>query len=349
DLQATMDMAAGWFDAVGVRVNAAKTVLLEWPQQLGGQPLVWRQGGEEAPITQVAGPDTPVRILGQYLTPRGRVEHLAKFLAEAAEDLVAPFERRWLTDRQAQYLYRAVLCPTLAYKVQGLPLTAEEVTSIAAPMMRFVKHKFGVPRTTPSAFFHARKGGRLPRLLAEAERRAVEQTLRLANGKGCVEARHLATRLAEQARRLGEFPGDMLAFPEQAACREPRPGRERCWWAYVTDILARRGVSIAEPTAAGEAHMSILAVLRPGWTAGGTPVAPADVRGGRAAWSQRYVRTGEAILDSKDGRAYVEMARSGITRIDQVFCVEGGTLRLCPGLDRRLFWVKKMQTQLNLL
>ncbi|KAJ2683932.1 hypothetical protein H4R19_006943, partial [Coemansia spiralis] len=73
--------------------------------------------------------------------------HLAKFLVETAEDLVKPLERKWTTDRQAQYMYRAVLCPTMAYKVQGLPLKAAELTATMAPLMHFVKHKFGIPLT----------------------------------------------------------------------------------------------------------------------------------------------------------------------------------------------------------
>ncbi|KAJ1723602.1 hypothetical protein LPJ61_005809, partial [Coemansia biformis] len=41
DLQATMDLAASWFEAVGVQVNTSKTVLLEWPQRDDSPPLVW--------------------------------------------------------------------------------------------------------------------------------------------------------------------------------------------------------------------------------------------------------------------------------------------------------------------
>ncbi|KAJ1723440.1 hypothetical protein LPJ61_005825 [Coemansia biformis] len=55
-----MDLAASWFEAVGVQVNTSKTVLLEWPQQDDSPPLVWQQGGEAAAIMQVAGLNTPV-------------------------------------------------------------------------------------------------------------------------------------------------------------------------------------------------------------------------------------------------------------------------------------------------
>ncbi|KAJ1723603.1 hypothetical protein LPJ61_005810 [Coemansia biformis] len=192
-------------------------------------------------------------------------------------------------------------------------------------LMRFVKHKFGIPRTAPSAFFHARKGGRMPRLEAGTERRAIEMTMRMVNGEGCTESKHLAAGLAEQAQRRGEYLGDMLACPELAACQEPRPGRERCWWAHVADILARRGVSIAVPTMAGDLQPTILAALHPG-----------------------YNQVGEVIPDSVNGRAYAQMARSGISCIDQVFRMVDEVLELCPGLGRA-FWVCKLRTQLRLL
>ncbi|KAJ1735406.1 hypothetical protein LPJ61_000570 [Coemansia biformis] len=99
---------------------------------------------------------------------------------------------------------------------------------------------------------------------------------------------------------------------------------------------------------AGDLQPTIIAALRPGWTAGGTPVPPERMRGGRAAWSQRYNQVGEVILDLDDGCAYAQMARSGISCINQVFRMVDGVLELCPGLGRA-FWVCKLHTQLRLL
>ncbi|KAJ2711811.1 hypothetical protein H4R19_003067, partial [Coemansia spiralis] len=64
--------------------------------------------------------------------------------------------------------------------------------------------------------------------------------------------------------------------------------------------------------------------------------------------NRRFVRVGEVTLDSDDGRAYAQMARSGILRIDQVFYLAGGVLQLRPG-PGRAFWAGKMRTQLAVL
>ncbi|KAJ1730849.1 hypothetical protein LPJ61_002811 [Coemansia biformis] len=115
------------------------------------------------------------------------------------------------------------------------------------------------------------------------------------------------------------------------------PGHEHCWWAHMADILARWGVSIMAPTMAGDLQPTILMALCLGWTAGRTPMPPERMQGGQAAWSQRYNQVGKVILDLDNSHAYVQMARSGILHIDQVFHMVDGVLELCPGLGRA-FW-----------
>ncbi|KAJ2713252.1 hypothetical protein H4R19_002344 [Coemansia spiralis] len=72
------------------------------------------------------------------------------------------------------------------------------------------------------------------------------------------------------------------------------------------------------------------------------------MRGGRAACNRRYIRIGEATLDSDDSRANEQMARSRIVRINQVFFLVGGALQMCPG-PGRAFWAGKLRTQLAVL
>ncbi|KAJ2099619.1 hypothetical protein GGI09_002692 [Coemansia sp. S100] len=168
DLQTTMDMTVSWFDMVGVRVNTAKTELLEWPRP-GPQAtlLEWRQGRTAQPITRGPRDCELVRILGQYIIPDGHRASMSEYLKGTSWVLAASLKKKWITDRQAQYMYRAVLCPVMAYKMQGVMLSEEEITAIQAPMLKMVKHKFGVLSTMPESFWFLRIGGRLPCLHAE--------------------------------------------------------------------------------------------------------------------------------------------------------------------------------------
>ncbi|KAJ2499815.1 hypothetical protein GGH96_003248 [Coemansia sp. RSA 1972] len=242
DLQQTMDMAATWFEMAGVQVNTAKTVLIEWPQGQEQEHLLqWQQGSTVEPITHIVTVNEPVRILGQYVTPGGNVAALATYFREQAEELVQPLARKWLTDRQAQYLYCAVLIPIMAYRTQCTLLNSKEIEHIQAPLLQFVKHKFGVPSTSLSAYWFAQKGGQMPCLQAEVDRRAVDMTVQMLSGKGCQEASTLAQRLEQRARLQLQFPGEMLAHPQLVADRNMPVGRQHIWWLYVAKILVGRG------------------------------------------------------------------------------------------------------------
>ncbi|KAJ2177879.1 hypothetical protein EV181_006393, partial [Coemansia sp. RSA 532] len=208
----------------------------------------------------------------------------------------------------------------MAYRTQGTPLNNQEVEHIQVPLLRFVKHKYGVPSSSPSAYWFSRKGGRMPRLQAEVDRRAVDMTVRMLSGKGCHEASTLAQRLEQRARQQLQFPGEMLAYPQLVADRNMPDGRQRMWWLYVAKILAARGVEIAVPTLARMGRGSIMAALKPGWAGG------------------------------EEGRAYSQMWKRGVSSIEQVFQFDNnGALEMRPQRISRLFWERKIRTHLNIL
>ncbi|KAJ2860523.1 hypothetical protein GGH94_005473, partial [Coemansia aciculifera] len=163
-------------------------------------------------------------------------------------------------------MYRAVLCPVLAYKMQGVVLSKEETTAIQAPPMTMVKHKFGVPSTTPESFWFARSGGRLTRLHAEYDRRAIEMIVRTRNGEGCTECRNLARWIEAAASKRLKFPGDPLAYPELAEATMSRITGES-WWPNVTLILARRGINIGISATGEVEDPSIFTPARMGFAA----------------------------------------------------------------------------------
>ncbi|KAJ2766441.1 hypothetical protein GGI18_006000, partial [Coemansia linderi] len=318
DLQATMDATAVWFDMVGVRVNTTKTELIEWPKPAQTvEPLTWRQGEASLPITRRPGESEPVRILGQYIVPDGHRASLINFLKSTAQTMAAEFERKWITDRQTQYMFRAVLIPVLAYKMQGVVLSENEITSIQAPLISMVKHKFGVPSTTPESFWFTRAGGRLTRLHAEHDRRAIEMTTRMRNGEGCVEGHNLACWIEEAAKAHMKFPGDPLAYP--ALAEEATKGvTGTSWWTNLVHVLARRGISIGSPALGNEEDKSIMSIFEPDWTNG------------------------------EDARAYEDMYLAGIWRVEDALQLVGDQLQV-RRLGRRLFWERKLRTQVNIL
>ncbi|KAJ2014536.1 hypothetical protein GGI06_003529, partial [Coemansia sp. S85] len=259
----------------------------------------------------------PVRILGQYIVPDGHRASLINFLKSTAQMMAAEFERKWITDRQTQYMFRVVLIPVLAYKMQGVVLSENEITSIQALLISTVKHKFGVPSTTPESFWFTRAGGRLTRLHAEHDHRAIEMTTRMRNGEGCVEGHNLACWIEEAAKAHMKFPGDPLAYP--ALAEEATKGvTGTSWWTNLVHVLARRGISISSPALGNEEDKSIMSIFEPDWTNG------------------------------EDARAYEDMYLAGIWQVEDALQLVGDQLQV-RRLGRRLFWERKLRTQVNIL
>ncbi|KAJ2376699.1 hypothetical protein H4S02_007852, partial [Coemansia sp. RSA 2611] len=214
-------------------------------------------------------------------------------------------------------MFRAVLIPVLAYKMQGVVLSENEITSIQAPLISMVKHKFGMPSTTPESFWFTRAGGRLTRLHAEHDRRAIEMTTRMRNGEGCVEGHNLACWIEEAAKAHMKFPGDPLAYP--ALAEEATKGvTGTSWWTNLVHVLARRGISIGSPALGNEEDKSIMSIFEPDWTNG------------------------------EDARAYEDMYLAGIWRVEDALQLVGDQLQV-RRLGRRLLWERKLRTQVNIL
>ncbi|KAJ2691655.1 hypothetical protein H4218_006452, partial [Coemansia sp. IMI 209128] len=222
---------------------------------------------------------------------------MVNFLKATATTLAANLAKKWIFGRIAQYMYRAVLCPLMSYKMQGAVLTEADTTAIQAPMIAMVKQKFGVPSTTPSSFWFTRAGGRLPRMRAEYERRATEMTVRFRNGDGSTECGNLARHMEQHARIRLRFPGDPLAYPDHATA-VTLSSAGQLWWPNMAQILAKRGLNIRTPVYGDEEDRSILAILAPGWAG------------------------------AQDARAYMQMHEHGIRTVSDALELDGGTLKV---------------------
>ncbi|KAJ2059610.1 hypothetical protein GGI17_004312 [Coemansia sp. S146] len=173
-----------------------------------------------------------------------------EFIKGTARTLAANLGKKWITDRQAQYMYREVLCPVLAYKMQGVVLSEEEIAAIQAQLMRMVKHKFGVPNTTPESFWFARSGGCLTCLHADYDRHAIEMTVCMCNGEGCT---------VPQPSEVGR--GSRIEASKELAEAAMSRITGDSWWPNVTLILARRGINIGIPATGEVEDPSILSIL----------------------------------------------------------------------------------------
>ncbi|KAJ2383773.1 hypothetical protein GGI23_007073, partial [Coemansia sp. RSA 2559] len=186
-LQRVADFVAGWFRMAGVQVNAAKTEHISYGSPENATVLSWQT--EEGPegrteITQRPQPGLGIRILGQKLVANGSTEAVVEDTTMFVEDLVAGVQRHRITDRIGQMYCRAVLFPTVVYRLMGQPLLDSELKKIEGPIVRFLKHAFGMPSTTPTSLIRHQKGANMPTLASVMATRNLDLTLRQMNGAG---------------------------------------------------------------------------------------------------------------------------------------------------------------------
>ncbi|KAJ2395151.1 hypothetical protein GGI23_004412 [Coemansia sp. RSA 2559] len=163
DLQRAADIVAEWYEAVGITVNAQKTVHVSYTNQTSTRhsnepaPLHWNQGTPSVQIESAWDPSQPLRVLGMRLIPDGNTKSATEELCRLSEAAVKPLKNKIITDRMVQYVVRTCIIPAIEYYATGLPLTPKKIEDIAQPIMKAVKHGYGVPSTASAEFFYCRK------------------------------------------------------------------------------------------------------------------------------------------------------------------------------------------------
>ncbi|KAJ2004913.1 hypothetical protein H4R26_002256, partial [Coemansia thaxteri] len=222
------------------------------------------QLGGQHEITQRPPPNQPVRILGQRIVADGSTSLLVEEARDFVDGLIEGLKQRRLTDRICQLYARAVLMPTVAYRLMGQALLPAEQERIAAPIYKWVKHGFGLPNTTPSSIVHHQRGANVQRLSATLAARNLEMTIRLFNGEGARVFAVVARALMRQTQGTIKFPGDILgnAHLVSASRARKRDKVGRPWLAVMARAMAEYGMTMAIPEQLGVVETGVLACLR---------------------------------------------------------------------------------------
>ncbi|KAJ2219806.1 hypothetical protein IWW45_009255 [Coemansia sp. RSA 485] len=252
-LQRVATFTSKWFDLVGIRVNASKTEHIAWGGGEGQEEttdLVWPGQAGETHITQRPAADQAVRILGQKLVPNGSTRSVVEETRTFIEDITGSISRRRLTDRICQMFTRAVLIPTVAYRLMGQPLLPTEIRHIESPMLVFTKHGFKLPSTTPSSVIHHQKGANIPRLEAVLTTRNIDMTTRWRNGRGATFFAKVANALEESTCKLTCFPGAILPNAQHVSARHARhrKGVGRLWLTYLARMITKYDLTVEVPS-----------------------------------------------------------------------------------------------------
>ena len=190
-------------------------------------------------MTTELPPSTAVRVLGCYVTLDGSLTGTLGQCRSAQQHWTTILLKRCTTDKVASYVARAVAGPSLAYRLQGAPLSDRQLSELERPIVRAIKWRCGLPSTAPSTLVHHRMVYAVPRLLTVADQQHLTLALRAINGD-VLQRGVMLTRLMLANHQL-RWPAPIwdapLEVPSNSAARHLIP-------VHVAGLLHRRCLSI---------------------------------------------------------------------------------------------------------
>ncbi|RHZ51608.1 hypothetical protein Glove_476g107 [Diversispora epigaea] len=101
--------------------------------------------------------DYPVRSLGVYVTKNGSKQFQKDRLKKLTNYMVNILKGKPITDKQAIYIFNAVVIPMLEYSLNDMTLSEKECLKITTKFISMIKNKALLPITAPNALIHAKE------------------------------------------------------------------------------------------------------------------------------------------------------------------------------------------------
>ncbi|RHZ62073.1 hypothetical protein Glove_344g75 [Diversispora epigaea] len=101
--------------------------------------------------------DYPVRSLGVYVTENGSKQFQKNRLKKLTNYMANILKGKPITDKQAIYIFNAVVIPMLEYSLNDMTLSEKECLKITTKFISMIKNKALLPITAPNALTHAKE------------------------------------------------------------------------------------------------------------------------------------------------------------------------------------------------
>ncbi|RHZ80983.1 hypothetical protein Glove_130g83 [Diversispora epigaea] len=101
--------------------------------------------------------DYPVRSLGVYITENGSKQFQKDRLKKLTNYMANILKGKPITDKQAIYIFNAVVIPMLEYSLNDMTLSEKECLKIITKFISMIKNKALLSITVPNALIHAKE------------------------------------------------------------------------------------------------------------------------------------------------------------------------------------------------
>src|SRR6185295_5299855 len=101
--------------------------------------------------------DFPVRSLGVYITETGSKRFQRERMKKLTDYMASTLRGKYITDKQAIYIFNAVVVPMLEYNLNDMTLTENECWKMTTRFLSVIKNKALLARTSPNAIMYAKE------------------------------------------------------------------------------------------------------------------------------------------------------------------------------------------------
>ena len=107
------------------------------------------------PVTDIRGPDQPIKILGTLVRLDGKSTNTIAAMQLRASSLMAAIRHRRISHKIVTYIANSVLLPSLTWKAWCQPFTDVQIEKIAASYRGTLKNKVGLAKSASNHFLES--------------------------------------------------------------------------------------------------------------------------------------------------------------------------------------------------
>jgi len=153
-MEQILNIADEFYTMNDIAINKSKSYLIAINTNKNYRDLGVNMGEE---VLLPVEKDYPIRSLGIYVTESGSKKFQRERMKKLTDYMAFILRGKPITDKQAIYIFNAVVIPMLEYNLNDMVLTENECGKITSRFVSTIKNKALLARTAPSALLYAKE------------------------------------------------------------------------------------------------------------------------------------------------------------------------------------------------
>ncbi|RHZ74336.1 hypothetical protein Glove_226g47 [Diversispora epigaea] len=153
-MEQILNIADEFYTMNDIAINKTKSYLIAINTNKNHRELGVTMGEE---VLLPVEKDYPIRSLGVYVTESGSKKFQQERMKKLTDYMTFILREKPITDKQAIYIFNAVVIPMLEYNLNDMTLTESECVKITSHFISTIKNKALLARTAPGALLYTKE------------------------------------------------------------------------------------------------------------------------------------------------------------------------------------------------